>query len=334
MTEFTPRRASGQRISARLPRSASEVVCSLRATIRLDGEGCPVRRINQYDFYEIGNEVNALKQLPSEPTRTQAWLPMMNVHARLNALMSGSIMEISFCQYDAKALADAIHAVARHNFYKDDGTVDLDKDWSEKIPSWQLVNVRSALDKFEHTLAAELRGATTYYVPRIGIYDTAKLVDSAEQHVDDGLRSSMNEMAVKDFHDAGRCLAFNLPTASGFHAARAVEATLADYYQTFAGPSAPLPGNGTMGDYLKALEKLGSSTSPAPDDKTLRTLREIAKLDRNPVMHPRETLDDQEAAIFFNLATSAIMAMLREMKTAALPGQGLIALPTGTDDGA
>ena len=203
---------------------------------------------------------------------------------------------------------------------------------AEKIHSWELVSISGALEKFEHTLSAELREAATYYIPRIGIFDTPRLVDGAEHHIDTELRAHMNEMAIKDFHDAGRCLAFDLPTASGFHAARSVEGVLAAYYKTFAGESAPPPNNGTMGDYLKALEEMTTSVAGnLPEQKTLRTLREIAKLDRNPVMHPRETLDRQEAAIFFNLATSAIMAMAREINALGSAAQEKLPLsaPTG-----
>ncbi len=76
-----------------------------------------------------------------------------------------------------------------------------------------------------------------------------------------------------------------------------------------------------MGDYLGALETL--DTMVKPDAKTLRTIREIAKLDRNPLMHPRDTLETQEAAIFFNLATAAIMAMTREIATRQAGGTQL-----------
>jgi hypothetical protein len=209
---------------------------------------------------------------------------------------------------------NTITRVIQLHYYKD-GEFDMEKDWNITLNGWEMGSIVAALGRFEHTLSAELRQAATYYIPRIGIYDTPKLIDCAEQHIDEPLRALMNPMAVKDFHDAGRCLAFNLPTASGFHAARAVEGVLADYYRAYAGSTASGPGSGTMGDYLKSLEKMVSKKGTVgPAEKTLRTLREVSKLDRNPLMHPRESLDEQEAGIFFNLATSAIMAMMREIK--------------------
>lgn len=84
-----------------------------------------------------------------------------------------------------------------------------------------------------------------------------------------------------------------------------------------------------MGDYYVALEGFTKDSAPrVPDPKTLRTIREIEDLDRNPLMHPRESLDSNEAAILFNLTTSAIMAMAREL--IAIRGAAVPALIAGT----
>ncbi|MDB5409390.1 MAG: hypothetical protein JWL84_4302 [Rhodospirillales bacterium] len=83
-----------------------------------------------------------------------------------------------------------------------------------------------------------------------------------------------------------------------------------------------------MNDYLVELEDAGTewAAGVAPQKKTLRCLREIKDLDRNRLMHPRETLDEEEAEIFFNLATSAIMGMTRDMAALLQAGQGKLAL--------
>lgn len=286
------------------------------------GPEADMRQINQYALYELGDTLAGLKRLSGNVPLQMAFVPLLNARSQIWNLLQGRIIEITFARHDAIKLQGQIDDLMTRHFHNEKGELDSNKDWlKEEIPGWEMGAVRSALETFEHTLSAELRQATTYYIPRIGIYDTAKLVENAEQHIDTDLRKLMDETAVKDFAAAGRCLALDLPTSSGFHAARAVESVLATYFHTFAGANADTPGNGTMGDYLTALETIDSAVKP--EAKTLRTIREIAKLDRNPVMHPRDTLEAQEAAIFFNLATAAIMAMTREIATRKAGGTQL-----------
>src|SRR3546814_11973446 len=67
--------------------------------------------------------------------------------------------------------------------------------------------------------------------------------------------NDINAMAKQEFKAAGRCLAFDLPTASGFHVLRAVECVLDEYYRKFAGPNAKECKS--WFDYIAALQKIG-----------------------------------------------------------------------------
>ena len=88
-----------------------------------------------------------------------------------------------------------------------------------------------ALEKFEIIFNAEMREATTYFVPRLGVFFTPALVDTADQSFPDEFYAFIPEKTRNDWKAAGRCLAFNLLSASGFHVARAVEGTIESYYQ-------------------------------------------------------------------------------------------------------
>jgi hypothetical protein len=134
----------------------------------------------------------------------------------------------------------------------------------------------------------------------------------------------MDERAAKDYNAAGRCLAFGLPTASGFHITRAVEAVLQQYYRAYLKDAAKdNPERWTWFDYVDALEKFADTAivTPKPKDTTLGHLDQLRALERNKVIHPRADLDATTAFVLFNNCTNAIIAMAQEMKILAEGGQ-------------
>jgi hypothetical protein len=170
-----------------------------------------------------------------------------------------------------------------------------------------------SLKKFETIFSTEMSELSTYFVPQRGIYSTAALIDSADQSFPPDIFGHVPDKAKADWRAAGRCLAFNLLSATGFHVARAVEATLEVYYQLYTGKTGPLSG---WNDYIQALERVTTKgDKPAPAAKTLAELRQMKDDYRNPVMHPRVTLSETEARILFDNGESLIIAMAEEIKT-------------------
>jgi hypothetical protein len=164
----------------------------------------------------------------------------------------------------------------------------------QKIPFYDWIwGVRELIRKFETIFSTEMNGAATYFVPSRGVYSTAALIDFADKSFPENIFGHVPEKAKADWRAAGRCLAFSLLSATGFHVARAVEATLEVYYQLYTGNTGTLNG---WSDYLKALESVANSgAKPAPADKTLAELRQMKDDYRNPVMHPRVTLTENDA---------------------------------------
>lgn len=161
-----------------------------------------------------------------------------------------------------------------------------------------------------------------------GIFDTPALVDAADECFPKDIRPHIPQKSIADWRAAGRCLAFNLLSASGFHVARAVEGTLELYYQLYtSSPGETLNG---MYDYIKELEKL-KAPSPVPEQKTLAELEQIRKDYRNPLMHPRVVLSESDAKMLFNNGESLIIAMGQEIaKLQANANQPSLALVSAT----
>lgn len=253
--------------------------------------------------------------------------------------MAGKPITINYSRENAESLFKEFLGFCEEMLSSETDT-GLNVVGDDPVDSYKLSFWKNLIERFEHNLAAELRGEATYFVPTTGIYQTSLLVEAAEDHVPSELHIMLPDIARNDYRSAGRCLAFGLFTASGFHAARAVEAMLGAYHDGFCEPL----GNEkpTMNDFLSGLEGLKKGEGQVvPAKKTLRTVREFKDLDRNPLMHPRAVLSETDARVHFDLAAAAIIAMAREMidigdrgkqELLQLEQRGAISLPASDND--
>lgn len=164
-----------------------------------------------------------------------------------------------------------------------------------------------ALKRFEITFAAEMRETSTYFVSRTGIFDTALFVDRAGEHFPASVREGSPEESKKDFLETGK-----YGSGISSNALCRIGADRA-YHGMFLGDSAK--ERKTWHTYLDDLEKIKKGEKPDP--KTIRTLQQLKDLDRNPIMHPRETRNAIEAQSLFEIAFTAIVAMVQEMQEKA-----------------
>jgi hypothetical protein len=68
----------------------------------------------------------------------------------------------------------------------------------------------------ETIINAELGVADSYYVTRKAGYDTSVLISNAEVMFSKDLPQKVM-LAIPDIRESGKCLAFELGTAAGFH---------------------------------------------------------------------------------------------------------------------
>jgi hypothetical protein len=108
-------------------------------------------------------------------------------------------------------------------------------------------------------------------------------------------------------------------TASGYHACRALEAVIEDYYRLFCRTEG---AKKSWWEYIDALEKMAASApegEPRPQPRTMVYLSQTKDAFRNGLMHPRYVLNDLEAETFFTSVKVAMTAMALEMKAAGAP---------------
>lgn len=292
-----------------------------------------VERINQYPLYELGKTLESLMRFAENETAAQKlFVPITHSIRALNDLLAGVPFPLTISKTAAEELRIAVQGMNTKYFTKlnEDGKRAFNyPDDNVIVPTWEWSWIKSRFSTFETILAVEVRELSTYFVPPRGIYSTAALIDFADKSFPAEIFGHVPEKAKDDWRAAGRCLAFNLLSATGFHVARAVEATLEVYYQLFTGESGTLNG---WYDYIKALsEVMAKEASPSPSPKTIAELVQMKDDYRNPVMHPRVTLTESDARMLFDNGESLIIAMAGEIKALREAGgiQGALTVLTG-----
>jgi hypothetical protein len=260
-----------------------------------------MRRIDLGWWYRFGGAIQVLlNMLPSAPP--------LNVHVAaltttdwLNTALSADVVPLSTSLNAALQLRAALNALNAQ--FTD---ANLVQGAAVAVPQHLVGNVIRAAYQFDTIFQAELAQFDTYHVSRKGAYSTPILIFSAEQTlIGDDIRQLVPEPALVEIKEWGRCFAFELSTASGFHILRAVELVILNYLHRFASEKKP---NRTWSAYIAALNDAGA------DGKVTAALDQIRDLHRNPLMHPEDTLTLPEADALFGLAKAAIVAIVRDVQ--------------------
>jgi len=116
-------------------------------------------------------------------------------------------------------------------------------------------------------------------------------------------------LALTDITEAGKCLAFRVPTAAAFHLSRAIETGMNQYYEALTGKPYALKDSAR-----NWAVKTDALTKADADSKITEYLIHIRKAYRNPITHPDVVLEPWEAFNFFSQSIGVISMMLGAVK--------------------
>jgi hypothetical protein len=94
-------------------------------------------------------------------------------------------------------------------------------DFEREIDEFRIYQVRTAYDEYKIALLAELGVFPSYFVTQKGAFDTLSLLDYPQALFPADLKDKVPE-AMFDIAEAGKALAYDIPTSCGFHVFRAV----------------------------------------------------------------------------------------------------------------
>lgn len=172
----------------------------------------------------------------------------------------------------------------------------------------EAIELNNIMDNVRNTLFAEARGNIAFIVTDKRI-DVNKLLSNAPALMAPNIFESLPDIAAYDFIEAGKCIAFEHPTAAAFHLMRATEAVLRHFYCSVVKKSRV--------EFLwkQMLNHLRSRQKPPPRP-LLDNLDNIRHSFRNPTQHPDKIYDIQEVQDLFGLCIDVINRMIVEIKKA------------------
>lgn len=273
-------------------------------------------RVDGSYFYDLGTQIRPLRDLADDVTVIGGYFALSAAKTGLSAFLHESIFRDGFKTINrpGNSLLELINELVPTDFNN--------VDWEAKIPAWKTRNLKTALQKFEAVLAAELQTTPLYYASPKGGFDTSCLTEAGERLFPPELAQKV-PAALADVKAATRCIAFDLPTAAGFHLHRATESVLRAYFDALAG-SSNRPKSRNMGDYIKKMEDGGNG-----DKRVLSVLKSLKDLHRNPLMHPDDVISSIDEAISLYAAVrAAIGYMLDGIQTPLAANIIPIAQPT------
>lgn len=255
-----------------------------------------VQRISVAFFCDLGASLKRIRDIDAGSTVLSVWQILSAAERALKFLFEEEwfLPAVKTAYISGQRLSKALEELSKV------------PELSSQITQQQVNSIIDALNDFEVVLANELLGADTYYVDRVSGFDTETLIWNAEKCFPAEFGNKVPE-ALPDIREAGKCLAFSLNTAAGFHALRAMEAVVRSYWSRVSGGK-PHPEQKNLGAYIKSMDENNFGSK-----KVLSALKQIKDLHRNPLMHPEETLDSEDAIALWGICQSAISAMLKEI---------------------
>ena len=257
-----------------------------------------MQRINTSYFYRLATKLIPLRNLSAGKTVLDAWGELYGAQEELNIFLSNTIMPALTCRSTGDQLFELLTKMTTPMFVE----TDTDPNALREIQWAELQELIEALQRFEISLQSDFAVRDTFIVSPKAAYSTTLLAENGDTLVSLSAHELVPNMK-KDLRDAGRCMAFELPTAAAFHLFRAVEAMVVAYgefvrQKPFTQPEKK-KGLGGIANILK--EK-----SLNIDERVTQAVFQLSQLHRNPTMHPEIHISTTEINATLGLVVSVI----------------------------
>lgn len=267
-------------------------------------DGGLMQKVNIYNFYQFGMVLHPLSNLQAgRPFKDYRW-SLYNARNWIESFVNGGLIPMTICVPVAQKVIEHI------NFLLPKGSPEQPTFHEDEIVGFEfLYLLMESVKEFETVLGAELQNSAIYFVSRKGIYETNDLIQKADEMFPSSIRLRFPSKVKLDLREAGKCLAFELSTAAGFHITRAVEGMLVEYLNILCpvDVSEMKDSQRNLGLYIKLARNNGG------DEKVCSSLDQFRDLHRNPLIHPEAILTIEEAQTLLGIGQSAIVSIVIDM---------------------
>jgi len=267
-----------------------------------------MEQINVKYFYDLGRVIEALHNTVSSPGKNLTpsdWSNISNAATWLESLKTYNLVPRT--SIVAEEIAFTLSAI-------------MSAEKSVSLSDELCLNMSALIMKFTHVLESETPELYTNVVRPVGAYSVEKLMNDATSHLSRLAQSVISDKQKEDFNKAGMCLAFDLYTACGFHAMRALEEEARVYHRVVTGVElndspigAIINGDSRVTNSgLKTQFAKEGSKNDSPLGLIISTLTHVNKIYRVRITHPDMTLNYDQAKHVFDLAATALSALAED----------------------
>lgn len=271
-----------------------------------------VERINGYPMYSLGGVLWTVRSHLREGMLFSELIPhLVNAIPQLETVAAGTVVDLPLTLPIVRGILENFRAMTTPEA--------IQQKANEVVSRNELMGLHYAVQHLSSVLFAELPQADIYYISPKRAYKMSVLLQNAEAVLAPEDALYLSDTARTDLREAGRCLAYDQHTATGFHSLRAVEAVARRYYELVTGNFAT-DSNGRPLTLYPLIDGLRAkySTLGNPVDHPLGLivgdLDRIRVIYRNPIMHPEMTLTANQAGSVFTLSAGVITAMIEDVR--------------------
>ena len=240
------------------------------------------------DYVSFGSALRFLEDAkPNFDVRGSGWV-LRNIDRSLHFLNEFDL------PVTRRASSDLVHLRNR-----------LEKSSQEKLGT-EASKLSDIITDLRKTLWAEAAGNFAFIVTDKRI-DVNKLLSDVPGLLAPNVFGLLPDIAKHDFMEAGKCIAFELPTAAAFHILRGTEAVLRRLYCSIVRKNRVEFLWGPMITSLRGCSR-------PPSAPLLDNLDNIRRSFRNPTQHPDKIYDIHETQDLFSLCVDTINRMTREKR--------------------
>ena len=256
--------------------------------------------VNGSILYNLGADLQLLETL--RPGRLiYNFDRLQNAQARLDHFLHSHVLKPTTSLEKGENLLAYIKALVAKGQKEQEGGP------ASNISDADVDHLVNKLREFTSAFTSEIAFTNLYVVFQKRGYNPTALLNNASVLFPDDLLKKVPKVTL-DVQEVGRCIAFELPTAAGFHIHRVNETVVRSYYDVVTN-NAQHPERQSMGNYLQALE-----TQKRGAADVIASLRDINKLHRNPLIHPEQSLESiDDALTLLGAVRGAVAYMLREI---------------------
>ncbi len=271
-----------------------------------------MHRIDLFSICEKYNDLMAVYRLEDSVLDFELFWAMVEAIRALELLFSNDEIPIRLSSLEGRELQQGLNALTME---WQEHLNDTDEELRKRLGG-HLGSIKWRAEKFFNAFEIELRDFHTYLLPDIGLFGINRLMEAGAVAFNPDTKLIIGSNVLMEVREAGRSLAFGLHTASGYHILRAAEMVIWRYMDHVGRPLSSLPKKShNWGAYVKILR-----SATKANQKIVNHIYEIKEYHRNPIIHPEETLSENQAKSLLSVCETLIQSIADEMPgTITLP---------------